>query len=204
MSALILSSAYLPPVSYFVKLNNSDNIIIDVFEHFIKQSYRNRCYILTASGRIPLVIPVKKAKAAKICVKDLLIYNDINWQKIHWRTIETAYNSSPFFLYFKNEMEVFYKKKIKYLLDFNTELLNYLLSNLDIKKNIEFSCSYIENSNNSEDYRFDTNSKKNIDFNFKAYYQVFAEKFEFIPNLSIIDLIFNLGTDAKTYIHDCI
>lgn len=196
---IILSTAYLAPIQYFTKFVKYDKVIIEAHENFIKQTYRNRCKIYGANGELSLSIPVKKS-APKTTIKELLIDYDTNWRKLHWKSIESAYNSSPYFEYYIDDFLPFYTKKYKYLFDFNTELLKMILENIDISTKIDFTETFFNNEYDMDDFREQIHPKKrNVDKNFKIieYTQVFQSKHSFIPNLSIVDLLFNEGPNSS-------
>lgn len=198
----VFSTAYLAPIEYFAALINYPKICIEREEHYVKQTYRNRCLIYTANGLFPLSIPVKKVNGNHTKIKDVEISYFENWQRHHWRSIVSAYNQSPFFLYYKDDLEGFFTKQFKYLLDFNTELTRVLLNALDLGKEFVFSEKYIENNDPAYiDLRNGFHPKKrNADVDFPKYIQVFGESHGFIPNLSIIDLLFNEGPNALGYL----
>ena len=200
----ILPLTYLGNILYYAHLIQN-NSIIDIHSHYVKQTYTNRCAIITANGIQDLTIPVIKPKE-KTPIKDIRISTHDNWQQLHWRAIQSAYNSTPFFEYFCDDYAHFYEKKWDFLLDFNLEIQQTTLDLLNFPK-IEFSLSnsYIETSNfNTKDLREVINPKK---FNVTLYknlntpyYQTFDSKFGFTPNLSIIDLLFNMGNEARIYL----
>lgn len=200
-SSLILSTAYLPPVEYFYFLNNYENIRIDIHENFQKQTYRNRCVIYSPNGPLSLVIPVIRPDKPKTIVKDILISYDEEWPRTHWRSITAAYNSSPFFLYYQDDLHRILEKKYKYLIDLNNDLLSTLLSELKINISYKSSEEYLK-GNNYLDLRERISPKriKNDSSAFPEYNQVFIEKHGFLPNLSIIDLLFNEGPNCLEYL----
>ncbi|MCD4790358.1 MAG: WbqC family protein [Bacteroidales bacterium] len=199
---ILLSSTYLGPVEYFVWLIQHNKAYIDKEEHYIKQTYRNRCLIYGANGMQSLSLPVIKVNGNHTKVKDIKISNSVQWQKTHWRSIVSAYNHSPFFLYYRDELEPFYTKTFKYLLDYNQKLLEMLFYLLDINIKIIYTEKFIEKDN----YRFIdlrnrfSPKKENPDIVFPAYTQVFEVNHGFIPNLSIIDLLFNEGPNTVEYL----
>src|SRR6056297_3506855 len=198
----LLSTAYLGPVQYYTKLINFEQVLIESDENFQKQSYRNRCIILAANGTLPLTIPVTKDRP-KVKTKEIEIDNTLDWQKQHWTSIESAYSSSPFFEFFMDDFQVFYEKKYQFLLDFNIEIQQFVLSQLGIGSELKLTTSYTENvPGYISDLRETIHPKKRMqkrdqDFNPHFYYQVFGDKFGFISNLSIIDLLFNEGANAE-------
>ena len=192
----ILSTAYLAPIEYYVVLVNSERILLEQHEYYQKQSYRNRCRIATANGIMDLSIPVDSA--GKTLIRDLRISDHNNWQTHHWRSIETAYNSSPFFEYYADDFRPFFEKKWLFLWDFNLALFNKTLELLDIETKIELTEQYKpETSDNFLDLRATIHPKKEISLLLKPYYQVFETKFGFMPNMSIIDLLFNMANEAQ-------
>ncbi|MFC2103877.1 WbqC family protein [Bacteroidota bacterium] len=195
----LLSTAYLAPIQYYTILLRYNEVLIEIFENFTKQTYRNRCRIYGANGELSISIPVKKL-ATKTKIKDILIDYDTNWQKLHWKSIESAYRSSPFFEFYEDDLRIFYEKKYKFLIDFNIEIQNMILEQLDLQINLKFTPEYQSGLvSNYEDFRNEIHPKKiNKDFNSELikYTQVFSEKYGFLPNLSIIDLLFNEGPNA--------
>lgn len=196
----VFSSAYFPPVQYFSKLSHLESILLEVEEHYEKQSYRTRTNILGANGILTLSIPVIHSGNERRPIKDVKIsYND-NWQKIHWRSIESAYRRSPFFEYYEDFLRTLYEKKETFLLDFNIKTLEVTLKVTGIKLLIHKTEEFLKEVN-LPDYRYNIHPKVDFstDKSFQPvfYQQVFTEKFDFVPNLSILDLIFNQGPAGK-------
>ena len=204
MGTIILPTTYLGNLLYYTHLIQ-DNSIIDVHSHYAKQTYTNRCTILSTNGPQDLTIPVVKPKD-KTPIKDIRISTHDNWQQLHWRAIQSAYNSTPFFEYFCDDYAPFYEKKWDFLLDFNLEIQQKTLELLNfINIPITLSGSYIEPQNfNIKDLREVINPKKfdvSLYNNLSTpYYQIFDSKFGFTPNLSIIDLLFNMGSESRIYL----
>jgi hypothetical protein len=184
----LFTTAYMPPISYLVECMHSERITIEAFETYKKQSYRNHCMIFGPNGIQKLSVPVVKVNGNHTLTKDIRISYFQNWQRIHWKSIETAYNNSPFFLYYRDYFEPYYLKKFDFLLDFNTKFLETIFNILCIKKQIDFTV------------HFENLSINHNNFVFPHYTQVFENKSGFLPNLSTIDLIFNLGPDAREYL----
>jgi hypothetical protein len=203
---LILSIAYLPPIEYLSAFLKADNVCIEYHENFIKQTYRNRCIISTANGMLPLSIPVTKDKLHNCPISQIRIDYNQPWQRTHWRAIETAYNTSPFFLYYRDYFEVFYtQQNISTLFEYNLQLFNLLLRLFGIGKQYVLTSEYVASyGKDVTDLRQIIQPKKKKDptlnIPFTPYRQVFSDKMGFIPNMSCIDLLFNEGKYAKDYL----
>lgn len=176
-----------------------ENVQVEAHENFQKQSYRNRCEILSANGILSLSIPLIKDNTRKTLIKNVRIDYATEWQKQHFKSIESAYNSSPFYEYIIDDFLFVFEKKEKYLFDLNIKILEQLKSYLQIENETRLSLDYIQNP--QLDYRSSIHPKAKMQkedallINTK-YYQTFNEKFKFIPNLSILDLLFNEGSQA--------
>jgi len=193
---VLLSTAYFPPVSYVSGIISASAFVLEKHENFIKQTYRNRCVILGANGPVHLVIPVEKGRSGKKPVRDIRIFNSLNWQRNHWRTIFSAYNSSPFFEFYKDDIQPCYEKKYTFLFDFNNTLLKTILEILEIPGEISYTETYCKKPVGIRDLRSAVTPSNQPEGTFVPYTQVFSSKFGFIPNLSILDLIFNKGTES--------
>jgi len=192
---------YLPSIEYFGKiLRHQDEILIENAENFQKQSYRNRATIHSPNGALNLIVPVIKSSKNHTLVKDVRISYDFKWQRLHWMSLETSYRSSAYFEYYEDELIIFYEKKWNFLFDYNEELL--LLMNRFLKLNIgySFTNSFEKTYAELEDFRESIHPKKSFDTSFKPYFQVFEERNGFLPNLSIVDLIFNQGPQSIKYL----
>ena len=197
---IVLQSAYFAPVGYYAKIYAHDKILVEQHDHYVKQTYRNRCRIQTESGVMDLSIPVEK-HTDKTKIRDICISYGQEWRRLHLRAMETSYNSTPFFEYYKDDIHAIYEKKEKYLFDFNMQLLEFTLDALGMKREILTTDSYFEGETGIEDARELFHPKKeNTDTGSKPYYQMFAEKFGFTDGLSIVDLLFNLGPESVLYL----
>ena len=205
----ILSIAYLGPVSYFSKILLHGSIVIEKHENYSRQSYRNRCEILGANGSIALSIPIKKGDEHKTPVKDVRIEYDKKWQHLHWKSIESAYRSSPFYEFYADYLEPFYSMRENYLFDFNYKLLLTILEMIELEVRISVSEEYVPARDfPGSDYRDIIHPKKRdlADPMFRAleYNQVFGERHGFQPDLSILDLVFNEGPNSLEVLKKCI
>lgn len=205
MEKLLLSTAYFPPVQYLSKIKMYDEIYIEQYENFGKQSYRNRCEIMSANGIIPLSVPVEKANS-KTLIRDIKIVYPVNWQKLHFRGIESAYKNSPYYEYYIDDLMPFFEKKEIFLRDLNSAILDTILGFLKLHKTINFTEDYIrESTPGYKDVRNTIHPKTarqqpDPDFTIIPYRQTFSDRFPFHPNLSVLDLLFNTGPEAGKYI----
>ena len=210
MSNIVLSTSYFAPIQYYCKLIQYDTILIEQWENYSKQSYRNRCNIMGANGVLPLSIPVVKATHKKMLTKDVKISYDTNWQKLHWKGIESAYKSSPYYEYYIDDLERFFNQKWDYLLEYNQEIQNTICEILEIDPKIQLTEDFVElKQEEIVDFRnviHPKASKAIHDNSFQAeeYTQVFSDKHPFASNLSILDVVFNLGPEGESYLSSCI
>lgn len=196
----VLSLTYLPNILW-MRHFLTNNAVIDTHEHFVKQTYRNRTIILSANGPLALTIPVQKT-AHKMPMKTLKTDNTIHWQRQHWESIKSAYGSAPYFIHYADEFEKLYQSAPETLLEFEIDLLTLCLKLLKIDARIHLSETYIIPESDDTDLRKIITPKIKTKENFKPYLQVFAEKFPFEPNLSVIDVLFNYGPRSINYILD--
>ena len=168
----------------------SDEVVIETCETYRKQTTRNHCDIYGPNGRLKLSIPVIKVNGNQTLTKDIRISYSQNWQQIHWRSIETAYNNSPFFLFYRDNFEPFFQKRFDFLMDLNTGLLDVVFTLLRIEKEIKFTD------------HFENRTLVNSAISFPSYTQVFESRSGFLDDLSIVDLIFNLGPEAGRYLEN--
>ena len=199
-SLAILSTAYLGPIQYYSKLVEYPECIIEHCEHFTKQTYRSRCDIYSPNGLKTLSVPLVKRNHRQ-AVKDLKISYDVDWQKLHWRTLESSYRRSPFFEYFEDDLYPFYHdKKFDFLIDLNEALQQEMLVLLKQKPKYSFTSEYHKEYTDAHDYRTIISPKESLEadvnFSIKIYSQVFETRHGFIHNLSIVDLLFNQGSRA--------
>lgn len=198
MNSLILPT-YFPSISHFAVIAQSDSITFEMEDNFQKQTNRNRTYIYSPNGIQLLNIPVKHSKATHQKTKDVLIENEFDWQKQHFKSLEAAYRSSPFFEYFEGDIAPIFEKKHHFLMDLNFEVLDIVTKCLRMKLEFGKTTEYFHEVNDFSDFRYLANGKKDAN-SFEKYTQVFDDKHGFINNLSVLDLLFNEGKFAMDYL----
>lgn len=202
MRAVLLSTAYFAPIHFYTRFLHHSEVYLEQFENFTKQTYRNRCVISGGNGLIPLVVPVVKGRGPKILIKDLQISYDTEWQRNHWQTIVSAYNSSPYFEYYQDELFPFFKNKETFLLDFNLKIHETICDFLEIDNNVVLTRDFEKVPEGTLNLReaISPKNKRQMDpcYHPLHYTQVFSGKFDFLPDLSILDLLFNEGPNSHT------
>ncbi|WP_029034776.1 WbqC family protein [Salinimicrobium terrae] len=202
MQKLLLHPVYFGPVSQFAALANAEEIVFENEDNYQKQTYRNRMYIYGANGKLLLNIPIKHTgnKSGHQKYKDIKIENDFPWQKQHWKSIETVYRTSPFFEFYEDDFYPLYHQKFKFLMDFNYHSLELALECMQTEINFKKTTEYLKEPKEILDGRFLAEAKNKKSQTMETYPQVFQEKFGFLNDLSIVDLIFNEGPNALNYL----
>lgn len=217
MSQALLSSAYFGPIQWYQKLYRYDRVRVEAYDNFIKQTYRNRCVIATTGGVQALTVPVErtgaalaadgKATAGKCLMRDIRISDHGNWRHLHWNALASAYGESPFFEYYVDDLRPFFERKWTFLYDFNMEICAKMCELIGVEPCIEPTTEYVAADDSAlagtADYRDVIRPKYPLDdpqFVARRYYQVYERKHGFIPNLSILDLLFNMGNESVLYL----
>lgn len=197
----VLPTAYLPPVSYFYYLMQHPSVVIAQQETYPKQTLRNRCEIVTANGTLALILPVSKPNGNRTTTKDALLSYAEDWPVRHWRSICTAYKSAPFFLYYQDDFEAIYHTHWNSLIDFNMACLQLIVRLTQVGVVYSLSESFERERNNMVDLFLPYAQKKTCtQLHFPVYNQVFMDRHGFISNLSIVDVLFNLGPETFHYL----
>ena len=197
----LLHPTYFPSISHFAVMAQSENITFEIEDNFQKQTNRNRTYIYSPNGLQLLNIPIKHSKESRQKTKDIRIEPDFDWQKQHFKSLEAAYRSSPFFEFFEDDIRPIFEKKHEFLLDLNFEVLTVVFKCLRMKVEYNTTAEYFQqvDPNTVTDFRSLVEGKKDISV-FEKYLQVFDDKYGFINNLSVLDLLFNEGKYAMDYL----
>jgi len=201
ISTALLSQTYFGPVQWYQKLCRYDRVLIERHESYRKQSYRNRCVIATTNGLQTLTVPVIHGEG-----RDVRISDHGNWRHLHWHALMSAYNESPFFEYYADDLHPFFECRWEFLYDFNMEICNKVCELLDIHPHVDSTKRYVANmelDRGIADFREAIAPKHPMpdkDFTPRRYYQVYGNKYGFLPNLSILDLLFNIGPESVFYL----
>lgn len=201
VSGAIFPTAYFPNVAYLAEMIKHNTVYIEICETYPKQTIRNRCTILSANGLLNLTVPVLKVNGNHTKTSDIQLFGDEPWQPNHFRAIESAYKSSPYYDYYIHHFEKIFTNKFESLIDLNTEILSTIFRILKLKISVHYTSDFVKETHNGIDFRqsFNAKIKENPAF-YRPYNQVFSNKFPFKPNLSFPDLLFNEGPNALMYL----
>ena len=205
---VILSLTYFGPVQWYQKLCRHGHVAIERYDHFMKQTYRNRCVIAAANGPQALTVPVEKGETQPLLMKDVRISDHGNWRHLHWQALQSAYGESPFFEFYADDLRPFFEKRWTWLFDFNLDITQKMCELLDIQPTIELTSEFVPAAGNLgqpslKDFRDAIHPKHPLpdsEFEPRRYYQVYESRHGFQPNLSILDLLFNMGNESVLYI----
>ena len=205
---ILLPVAYLPPLEYMVCITSAGEVVMELHETYQRQSWRNRCSIYTANGTRNLIIPVERPSGNHSRINEVLVSGHDNWRKKHWRSITSAYRNSPFFIYYQDLLAPFYLRATsdtELLWEFNLRILQSIIDELSLPVIIEFTKEYKHTPEGVTDLRDQLTPKIHrrkhpLISHWPVYQQTFTEKHGFKPNLSIADLLFNLGPGSNEYL----
>ncbi len=219
MSTALLQTTYFGPVQWYQKLHRYEHTLIEQYDSYQKQTLRNRCIIATANGLQALTVPVdthpvlgsSADESTKCLLKDVRISDHNQWRRIHWNALQSAYSESPFFEYYADDIRPFFEQKYDFLVDFNEAIRQKMCELIDIHPSVEYTQEFLPPQEVSStthhpiihDFRDVINAKHpqpDADFEVKRYWQVFQHKHGFLPNLSILDLLFCMGPESVFYL----
>ncbi len=196
---VLLSTTYFGPIQWYQKLYRAEHVVIEQWESFQKQTYRNRCLIATTQGIQALTVPVVRGETS--LMKDIRISDHGNWRHLHWNALQSAYGESPFFEYYQDDILPFFTQRWDYLFDFNEAIRQKMCELIDISSQVSLTGSFQPKADH--DFREAINPKHpapDADFESRPYYQVYQQKHGFLPNLSILDLLMNTGPESILYL----
>lgn len=228
MSTALLQTTYFGPVQWYQKLHRYEHTLIEQYDSYQKQTFRNRCIIATANGLQALTVPVdthpvlsasaastvlgaSAAESTKCLLKDVRISDHNQWRRVHWNALQSAYSESPFFEYYADDIRPFFEQKYDFLVDFNEAIRQKMCELIDIHPSVEYTQEFLSPQEVSStphhpiihDFRDVISAKHpqpDADFEVKRYWQVFQHKHGFLPNLSILDLLFCMGPESVFYL----
>ena len=204
-ASALLSTTYFGPIQWYQKLHRMP-CIIEQHDHFVKQTYRNRCVIATANGTQTLTVPIERYDGTKCPMRDIRISDHGNWRHLHWNALVSAYGETPFFEFYADDLRPFFEKHHTFLFDLNLDIMHTMCQLLDVRPQVTLSEQYIVLPSEDDavvDFREAIRPKHPLpdaDFNPTPYYQVRAQRYGFLPNLSILDLLFNEGPEGIFYL----
>ena len=193
-AAPLLPSLYLAPVSYYACLAQHGKAVVEQYENYQKQTLRNRCRIASPNGVLPLTIPVVKPDTPKVLMRDTRISDHGNWRHLHWQALTSSYRRTPFFEFYADDFRPFYEQKWEFLVDFNMALQETVCRLIDLDVTVTRTASYHGDSQLST---------FNSQLSTPPYYQLFSDRHGFMPDLSIVDLLFNMGPESILYLNRC-
>ncbi len=209
--AVLLESQYLAPIQYYAKLVEYPKVYIEQCEHFIKSTYRNRCYLAGPDGSQRLSVPLKKGKSnQRKNIREVKIFHGNKWRHKHWKSLCSVYRATPYFEFYEDRFEPFYKNKYEYLFDFNQELMEFILSCFDIEVDIEYTSTFEKDPpDDILDFRSGVHphpdkGKKDPQFSPPRYPQIFEDRTGFLPNMSIVDLLYNKGPEGVELLRESV
>ena len=212
MTTALLQTTYFGPVQWYQKLKRYDHCVIEQYDSYQKQTYRNRCVIATANGLQALTVPVDHSPLTidHVQCKDLRISDHNQWRRVHWNALQSAYSESPFFEYYADDIRPFFEQKYEFLIDFNEAIRQKMCDLLDIETSVSYSSGFMVQGSGFmvqdsgvRDFREVIHAKHPQDdpeFQPRSYWQVFQHRYGFQPNLSILDLLFCMGPEAVFYL----
>lgn len=201
---VLLHPTYFPSIAQFHLLLNYP-CVLEISDNYQKQTLRNRTYIYGANGKQALNLPIKHVggDTGRQLYRDVKVENHFAWQRLHWKSLETAYRTSPYFEYYEDDLVRIFERSYTYLLDVNIDTIETVLACFFMHINFDTTSIY-EKEPQCKDYRYLSSAKKEYPVTMPLYHQIFSDKHGFIPNLSILDLLFHEGPNATEYLNQVI
>ena len=199
---ILIHPTYFPNIAHFAAMLKSSEVTFEMHDNYQKQTYRNRTFIYAANGKLQLSVPVIYSQKERQKYSDIKIHNTEKWQMLHWKSLESAYKTSPFFEFYEDELLPLFTEQAENLLDFNLKCFETILDCLQLDLNTSETENFQKETTDKTDFRYLANSRKEPNFNFEPYTQVFGEKHGFIGNLSILDVLFNEGPNTLSYLEN--
>lgn len=202
MKTILLYPSYFPTIEQMAAVAQAEKVVFEVEDNYQKQTYRNRTYIAHSNGKLLLNIPVKHSKNGnRQKTKDILVENDFPWQDHHWKSLQSAYRTSPFFEFYEDDLEPIFTEKVERLMEFNLNIFNILCEIIGIDIEVSHTTEF-EKKPEIDDLRILVNAKRKSTFKCEKYTQVHEANHSFLPNLSVLDLLFNEGPNTLTYLEN--
>ncbi len=199
MESILVHPTYFPSIAQMVAVSQAEKVVFEVAGNYQKQSYRTRAYIAHSNGKLLLNIPIKHTGKRQKS-KEVMVENDFPWQSQHWKSLETAYRTSPFFEFYEDELYPLFNEPAERLLDHNIRIFNTVCELIELEVPITYTQEYLKEPENNKDLRYLAKAKNQKTFNLKPYKQVFEANHGFLSNLSILDLLFNEGPNTLNYL----
>lgn len=200
MKSILLHPSYFPSIEQMAAVAQAEKVVFEVEDNYQKQTYRNRTFIAHSNGKLLLNIPIKHNKAKnRQKTKNVIVENDFPWQEQHWKSLQSAYRTSPFFEYYEDELEHLFTEPVEGLMEHNMKIFDLLCELIGIEVEVSKTTSFEKNPEIA-DFRILINSKMKSDFKTEEYTQVHGANHPFLPNLSVLDLLFNEGPNSLSYL----
>ncbi len=198
---ILIQPAYFASIAQYAAILKSDTTLFEVHDHFVKQTYRTRCYIYAANGKLLLNVPVNKSKGQKITTPQVELNYSEDWQTLHFKSLQSAYQNSPFFEYYQDDLAVIFNTKYQYLGELHSACHHFVMDALQENSKSSYTKEYTIDTQNVTDLRTFINAKKQVVIDTPDYIQMFDDQHGFLPNLSVLDLIFMEGPSSAIYLN---
>lgn len=200
MNSVLLHPTYFPCIAQMSAITQAGKVVFEIEDNYQKQTYRNRCYIAHSNGRLSLNVPVKhskngqRQKTREVCTED-----SFQWQELHWKSLQSAYRTSPYFEFYEDALEPLFERKATHLLEHNLFIFDVLVQILELEVEINCTEEYMKNPE-QRDLRRMVEAKNEPNYKLEPYTQVFQSTHGYLPNLSVLDLLFNEGPNTADYL----